>query len=133
MTEAEQFGGLIYWLGDKAVGGKMFAHLNIEPLERYRVSFPAGAEHFAELVEQEGFAPAPYLARAFWIAAERWDTIRHSEWEREFREAHARTLAKLPPRTQKLLALPRAELKRVVAERRKLLAARDSAKKLNRN
>ena len=123
--EAEQFGGLIYWLGDKAIGGKMFAHLNIEPNERYRIAFPAGEERFAELVEQEGFAPAPYLARIFWVAADRWDRMRHAEWETQLRASHALTLAKLPPKTQRILAMPKKEQKKAVAEWRKLLAARE--------
>ncbi len=129
VAEAEQFGGLIYWLGDKAIGGRMFAHLNIEPTERYRISFPAGPERFAELVEQESFAPAPYLARAHWVAAERWDALRHTDWEAELTAAHARTLAKLPPKTQRLLALPKAQLKQAIAETRKALAAKESKKK----
>ena len=128
--EAEQFGGLIYWLGDKAIGGRMFAHLNIEAGERYRIAFPAGMERYAELVEQDGLAPAPYLARAFWVAAERWDVLRPAEWEHQFRAAHALTLTKLPLKTRKILALPPAEQKKAIAERRKLLAARDAAKKL---
>ena len=116
VAEAEQFGGLIYWLGDKSIGGKMFAHLNIEPTERYRIAFPAGPERFAELVEQDGFAPAPYLARAWWVAAERWDAFRHADWEAELLASHTRTFEKLPPKTKRLLALPPAELKRAIAE-----------------
>ena len=124
VAEAEQFGGLIYWLGDKSIGGRMFAHLNIEPTERYRIAFPAGAEHFAELVEQDGFAPAPYLARAFWVAAERWDILRHAEWEAEFIASHTRTFDKLPPKTKRLLALPKSELKQAIATAKAALAAK---------
>ncbi len=127
--EAEQFGGLIYWLGDNAIGGKMFAMLNIEASDRYRLSFPAGAERFAELIEQDGLAPAPYLARVFWVAAERWDVLRHPEWEAELRASHALTHAKLSPKTRQVLALPGAEQKKVIAARRKVLAAREAAKR----
>ncbi len=37
--------------------------------------------------------------------------------------------AKLAPKTRAVLALPKAEQKKVVGERRKLLAAREAAKK----
>ena len=127
VAEAEQFGGLIYWLGDKAIGGRMCAHLNFGG-ERYHISYPAGPERFHELLETEGLAPAPYLARAHWVAAERWDVFRNNEWEAELHAAHALTLAKLTPATRRLLDLPKAELKRAITERKQLLAAREKSK-----
>ncbi len=129
VTEAEQWGGLLYWVGDKAIGGRTCVMLNIEPGMGNAASFPAGPERFAELCEIDGVIPAPYMARNFWVAVERWDALRDREWEREFTAAHALTFAKLPPGTKKILALPKAEQKRVVAERRKLLAAKEAAKK----
>ncbi len=125
--EAEQFGGLIYWLGDKALGGKMFAHVNFGG-ERYQISYPAGPERFHELLEIDGLAPAPYLARAHWVAAERWDVFRNAEWEVELHAAHALTLAKMTAATRRLLELPKPELKRAIAERKLVLAAREENK-----
>jgi predicted DNA-binding protein (MmcQ/YjbR family) len=107
VAEAEQFGGLIYWLGDKAIGGKMMAMLNFEGTG-HRVSYPAGPERFHELLEHEGLVPAPYMARIHWVSAERWDIFRNAQWEDELRAAHALTLTKLPPKTRRLLELPRA-------------------------
>lgn len=98
------------------------------------ISFSAGAERFSELVEMEGVTPAPYMARIFWVAAERWDVLRNSEWESELRAAHALTLAKLPKGVLAVLAMPERERAKVVAERRKVLAARKTiryAKKLD--
>jgi hypothetical protein len=69
------------------------------------------------------------MARIFWVAAERWDVFRNAVWEDELRTAHALTYAKLPPRVKAVLALPKAELKKLVSERRKLLAEKDKAKK----
>ena len=43
------------------------------------LSFAAGPERFAELVEVEGVFPAPYFARAYWVAVERWNTLPASE------------------------------------------------------
>ena len=73
---------LCCWAGDKAIGGKMFAVVDLGkggPV----MSYAAGPERFAELVEREGIIPAPYLARAHWVAVERWDVFRASEWQSE--------------------------------------------------
>ncbi len=129
VIEAEQFGGLIYWVGDKAIGGKMCVMLHPERGAVNPVFYPAGEERFHELCELDGVVPAPYLARLFWVAVERWDVFREAEWEAELRAAHAVTLNKLPLKTRTILASPKAEQKRLVAERRKLLFAREAAKK----
>jgi predicted DNA-binding protein (MmcQ/YjbR family) len=118
---------LVFWVGDKAIGGKMFAVVNLNS-ERQVISYAAGPEHFAEMVEVEGVVPAPYLARAFWVSVARWDVLRTTEWEQELRAAYALIFDKLPARTKAVLAMPAAQQKRVIAERKKLLAARAAAK-----
>jgi predicted DNA-binding protein (MmcQ/YjbR family) len=124
--ETQQFGGLVFWIGDKAIGGKMFAWMRLEqnsgPIRV--LSYPAGPERFAELLETEGIFPAPYVARIHWVAIERWDVFRPAQWQQELTAAHALTLAKLPPRTRSQLALSQAEQKRLIANRKKLLAAK---------
>ncbi len=70
------------------------------------ISYAAGAERFHELVERDGLKPAPYMARIFWVAAERWDAWRNAEWEDELRAAHAMTYAKLTKKMREVLALP---------------------------
>jgi predicted DNA-binding protein (MmcQ/YjbR family) len=117
--EAEQWGGLLFWVGDKAIGGKTFIHMNLEAGQGHPAMFPAGPERFAELCERDGVIPAPYMARNHWVAVERWDALRDREWQDELRAAHAIVYAKLPPRTRKILDLPKAERRRVIAERRK--------------
>jgi predicted DNA-binding protein (MmcQ/YjbR family) len=128
VVETEQWGGLVFWVGDKAIGGKMFVMMNLTPGEM-PVFYPAGQERMASLLELEGIVPAPYMARIFWVAAERWDVFRNAVWEDELRTAHALTYAKLPPRVKAVLALPKAELKKLVSERRALLAQKNAAKK----
>ena len=106
VAETMQWGdNLVFWAGDKALGGKMFALINLDG-RGLVVSFAAGAERFAELVEVEGFQPAPYFARLHWIAAERWDVAPAREWEAMFRAAHALVFEKLPRKTKETLALP---------------------------
>lgn len=121
VVETQQFGGLVYWIGDKAVGGKMFCWLMLDGNDSRVASFPAGPEHFAELVEREGLFPAPYVARIHWVAAARWGALRDSEWREEFIAAAERVRAKLPPKMQRFLALPKTEQRKaVVAARAKL-------------
>ena len=86
------------------------------------ISYAAGAERYAELMEMEGLLPAPYFARIFWVAAEHWGAHRDVEWEREFRAAHGLTLEKMAAKTRKLLDLPAKEMKALVKERRAALA-----------
>jgi len=124
-------GTLVFWVGDKAIGGKMFAMLRVdqggspERDDKNRViSYSAGQERYHELLETEGIFPAPYAARIFWVAVRSWDVFRKAEWERELSAAHALTLGKMPPKVRAVLALPAAQQKRLIAERRKLLAAK---------
>lgn len=95
---------LVYWAGDRDLGGKMFAMTDLDGAGTGVLWFHCGAERFHELVEREGIIPAPYMARAFWVAVERWDVLRLREYEDELRRAHELIFAKLPKRTQALLA-----------------------------
>jgi predicted DNA-binding protein (MmcQ/YjbR family) len=129
VVETQQWGdNIVLWVGDKAVGGKMFCLIDLQGDRHGVVSFAAGAERFAELVECEGLRPAPYLARIFWVSAEGWGVLRNGEWEEVFRAAHAMTLAKLPKKVMAVLEMPERERKRVVAERRRVLAEKAAAK-----
>ena len=129
VCETRQWGdNLVFWTGDKAIGGKMFALLNLDPGGGV-ISFAAGEEGFHELVERDGLIPAPYMARIFWVAAEGWGALRNAEWEELLRAAHEKVLAKLPPRTRDVLAMPVKAREKLIAERRKLLAERAAKKK----
>ena len=135
-VETMQWGAnLVYWVGDKAIGGKMFALVNLdddEGHERNRtspvISYAAGPERYSELLEVEGIIPAPYMARIYWVAVESWDVFRTPEWEQELRAAHTITFNKMPPKTRAVLTMPAAQQKRLLADRKKLLAARAAAK-----
>jgi len=128
-VETMQWGAnLVFWVGDKAIGGKMFALVNLDGDGRAIISYSAGPERYPELLEIEGIIPAPYMARIFWVAVERWDVFRTPEWEQQLRAAYTITFNKLPPRTRAVLAMPATQQKRLIADRRKLLAARAAAK-----
>ena len=93
------------------------------------LSFAASPERYAELLELDGLFPAPYAARNHWVAAEHWQVFRDPEWHEQLRNAHAVIYAKLPPRTKAVLEMPAAAQKRLIAERRELLAAKQPPSK----
>ncbi|MBB6147146.1 putative DNA-binding protein (MmcQ/YjbR family) [Silvibacterium bohemicum] len=124
VEETVQWGdNLVFWVADKAIGGKMFALANLSPDSRGVLSFAAGPERYAELLEIEGAHPAPYLARAYWIAIERYDVFSSKELKNHLRNAYEFVYAKLPKRTRDVLGMPPAERKKLIAARKRLLVS----------
>ncbi len=104
VEETVQWGNnLVFWVGDKTIGGKMFALADLDGGAKGVLSFAAGPEHFVELVEREGISPAPYLARAHWVTLESWDALRSRELEELLEHAHDLVYNKLPKRTREEL------------------------------
>jgi predicted DNA-binding protein (MmcQ/YjbR family) len=99
-TEQVQWESLVF-----KIGGKMFAIAVLEPSE-HCLSLKCSAEAFAELVERPGIVPAPYLARAHWVALESVDAVPRPELERMLREAYEMAFAKLPGKAQAELRKP---------------------------
>ena len=89
------------------VGGKMFAVAATNPAAPYRLSFKCSDEGFSELLEQDGLAPAPYLARAKWVALERFDALPDRELQSRLREAYGLVLAKLPKKQREVIGTRR--------------------------
>jgi len=85
------------------VGEKMYAVVALEPREHW-ISFKCSAEEFAALTERPGIIPAPYLARAQWVALEVEDALSRDEMRRLLTDAHALIFAKLPKSVQKKLS-----------------------------
>jgi predicted DNA-binding protein (MmcQ/YjbR family) len=115
---------LVYWVGDRELGGKMFAMTDVDGTGTGVLWFHCGAERFHELLETEGIFASPYLARAYWVTVERWDVLRPRQVEEELHRAHGLILAKLPKRTKSALAMPEKERAKMIRERKKLLAAK---------
>ena len=84
------------------ISGKIFAVAVLEPA-RVWLSFKCSAENFAELTERDGVIPAPYLARAQWVALERKEALQKEELAPLLREAYDLVFAKLPKKTQQAL------------------------------
>jgi predicted DNA-binding protein (MmcQ/YjbR family) len=85
------------------VGGKMFAITPLEPAP-VCLSFKASPEKFAELIERPNIIPAPYLARAQWVALETRDAVPQSELAALLRESYEMIAAKLPKRIRDSLS-----------------------------
>lgn len=115
---------LVYWVGDRDIGGKMFAMTDLDGTGTGVLWFHCGAERFHELLENEGIIASPYLAKAGWVTVERWDALRPREIEAELRRAHGLIYEKLPKRTKAVLAMPEKERKKLIRDRKKLLKER---------
>jgi predicted DNA-binding protein (MmcQ/YjbR family) len=85
------------------VGGKMFAITPLEPAP-VCLSFKASPEDFAELTERPNIIPAPYLARAQWVALETKDALPESELARLLRDSYDMVFAKLPRKTREAVS-----------------------------
>jgi predicted DNA-binding protein (MmcQ/YjbR family) len=124
-TETVNWGHhLVYWAGDRDIGGKMFAMTDLDGTGFGVLWFHCGAERFHELVEMGGISASPYLAKAYWVTVERWDALRPREVEDELRCAHALIYEKLPKRTKAVLAMPDKERIKLIRARKKLLKER---------
>jgi predicted DNA-binding protein (MmcQ/YjbR family) len=130
VTETVNWGHhLVYWVGDRDIGGKMFAMTDLDGSGTGVLWFHVGHERFHELLETEGMIASPYLAKAGWVTVERWDVLRLREYEDELRRAHALIYEKLPKRTKTLLAMPEKERAKLIRERKKGLKEREKSKK----
>jgi predicted DNA-binding protein (MmcQ/YjbR family) len=95
------------------VGGKMFAATPLVPAPVW-LSFKASPENFAELTERPNIIPAPYLARAQWVALEIRDALGTQELAGLLRESYELVLAKLAKKSRETLsgASPNKEMQK---------------------
>jgi predicted DNA-binding protein (MmcQ/YjbR family) len=84
------------------VGGKMFAIAPLEPAP-VCLTFKCSDELFAELTERPKIIPAPYLARAKWVALESPDAMTRGELSELLCTSYELVFAKLPKRVQEEL------------------------------
>ena len=88
------------------VAGKMFAVASLEP-DDHLFSFKCTPETFPDLIERPGIVPAPYLARAHWVAFQKADALPRAETKRLLRKSYDLVVAGLPKKTQASLAASR--------------------------
>jgi predicted DNA-binding protein (MmcQ/YjbR family) len=128
VTETVNWGHhLVYWAGDRDIGGKMFAMTDLDGTGIGVLWFHCGAERFHELLERDGILASPYLAKAHWVTLERWSVLRPREIEDELKRAHALISEKLSKKTKTILALPEKDRAKAIRERKKALATKSKA------
>ena len=110
----------IQWEDDLVfkVGGKMYAVASLEPGDHW-LSFKSSSDDFATLVERPGIIPAPYLARAQWVALETENAAPRDEIKRMLAQAHELIFAKLPKKIRLTLHQPRLTKNHPHAARRR--------------
>jgi predicted DNA-binding protein (MmcQ/YjbR family) len=98
----------IQWEDDLVfkIAGKMYAVVSLEPGDHW-LSFKSSPDDFAALTDRPGIMPAPYLARAYWVALETESAVPGPELKLLLTQAHALIFAKLPKKTQQALRLAR--------------------------
>lgn len=106
------------------VDGKLFAVTPLEPAP-VRLSFKCSAEMFAELCERPGVRPAPYMARALWVALEQLNTLPDSELRELLAESYRLVFERLPKKRQQELTSGKSEMR---ATKRASAPARKQAK-----
>ena len=85
------------------IGEKMFAVVSLEPASDHCMSFKCTPEKFAELTEQDGIVPAPYVARYHWVALKRFDALPERELKELLRTAYGLVYEKLPAKIKRQL------------------------------
>jgi predicted DNA-binding protein (MmcQ/YjbR family) len=84
------------------IDGKMFA---VTPLEvaPVQLSFKCSPEKFAELCELPGVIPAPYMARAQWVALQSLNAIPDAELRLLLEESYRLVWERLPKKRREAL------------------------------
>lgn len=92
------------WRDDSVakVGGKIFALLDSDGGD---IWFKASPMSFDLLITLDGIRPAPYFARAGWVAVSPESPLRGEELAAYIAEAHRLIAARLPRRTKAELGL----------------------------
>jgi predicted DNA-binding protein (MmcQ/YjbR family) len=98
---------VVQWEGVQVfkVGGKMFCLVAPAGHSVARVSFKCDPLHYDALSRAEGFAPAPYLARAKWVALTDPGVLTARETKAYLTRAHAVIAAALPKKARQALGL----------------------------
>jgi predicted DNA-binding protein (MmcQ/YjbR family) len=98
------------------VDGKMFA---VAPLEvaPVRLSFKCTPESFAELCERPEVIPAPYMARAQWVALQSLTAVPDSELRELLAESYRLVWERLPKKRREELSAGSVPIKEKSAGR----------------
>jgi predicted DNA-binding protein (MmcQ/YjbR family) len=96
-TETVQWESLVF-----KIGGKIFAIAVLEPARTW-LSFKCAPDDFADLTERAGIIPAPYLARAQWVALETEEALTAAELKQYLRQSYELVVQKLTKKARAAL------------------------------
>ena len=86
-----------------SVGDKMFCVASLEP--PFSCSFKVPDDEFDELSNQNGFMPAPYMARAKWVLVTDPSNLNKKEWERYIKQSYELVKIKLTKKLREKLGI----------------------------
>ena len=78
------------------VKGKLFVTVALDVDSRPRICLKCDPEPFAELIEREGLAPAPYVGRYHWVGIADLDTLSQLELQALIEHSYKLVVQKLP-------------------------------------
>lgn len=85
------------------VAGKMFCGLCVKGPELGKLAFKVEEARFLELTDRPGFRPAPYMARAHWVALDDPSMVPAAELDALLRWAYELVFARLSKKLQREL------------------------------
>ncbi len=97
-TEQIQWGNTLLF----KIGGNMYAATDADNVDA-GISFKVSPEEYEELVERPGLIPAPYLARAKWVALEYEDAMPRAELKTRLTRSYELVKAGLTKKAQRAL------------------------------
>ena len=86
-----------------SVGDKMFCAASLEP--PFSCSFKVPDDEFDELSNQNGFMPAPYMARAKWVLVIDPSSLSKKQWERYIKQSYELVKIKLTKKLREKLGI----------------------------
>src|SRR5262245_43655583 len=86
-----------------SVGDKMFCVASLEP--PFSCSFKVLDDEFDELSNQQGFTPAPYMARAKWVLVIDPSKLNRMEWEKYIKQSYELVKSKLTKKLRDKLGI----------------------------
>jgi len=86
-----------------SVGDKMFCVASLEP--PFSCSFKVPDHEFDELSNQNGFMPAPYMARAKWVLVTDPSSLNKKQWELYIKQSYELVKIKLTKKLREKLGI----------------------------
>ena len=99
VTESVKWGNDLVF----SVGDKMFCAASLEP--PFSCSFKVPDDEFDEISNQNGFTPAPYMARAKWVMVTDPSKLNKKDWERYLKQSYELIKIKLTKKLREKLGI----------------------------